>query len=234
MNNLKNNEYLQFIKSLLTDWLFQQSVWQHPFSFSETSNSGFRIFYTRNWQFYLLALMSCLLAIPLVATTLLSIWAVFNDPFEYFMLFFSIALNLLRIYFVKVLYDFVNDAWREIRYDSFDKMMIIEHKSPWLPFSGGEAFHLKDAEGLEIRLIELTNLKTSSAFDCSEQACEIRIKLKDGRSLILIPKIDTIQEARETAYRIYSLTGLQMLSDIGALLFTAQAFQPARSSIFSE
>jgi len=196
----------------------QAHVWQHDFSYQETPDRGFNIFFARGIMFYLMAFISVCLAIPLLVTTGISIEALIRDPFEGFMLLFSIFLNLLRVLAAAILYKYVRDAWRQVRFDAFDQMLIIENKLPWFELSRTQIFHISDAAGLEIRILKTTDLAPAVADDDPENpACEVLMPLKEGSAIVLLPRVKSIQEARTLVYDISSLTGLVLLTDIHSL-----------------
>lgn len=196
----------------------QARVWQHDFSYQETPDHGFNIFFRRGILFYLMAVISVCLAIPLIITTGISIEALIRDPFEGFMLFFSIFLNLLRVLAAAILYKYVRDAWRQVRFDAFDQMLIIENKLPWFELTRTQVFHVSDAAGLEIRILQTADLAPTAADDDPENpACEVLMQLNDGSAIVLLPRVKSIQEARTRVYEISGLTGLALLTDIHSL-----------------
>jgi len=196
----------------------QARVWQHDFAYRETPDQGFNIYFTRGILFYLMAFISVCLAIPLLITTVTSIEALIRDPYEGFMLFFCIFLNLLRVLAAATLYKYVRDAWRQIRFDAFDQMLTIENKLPWFELSRTQVFHVSDAAGLEIRILRTADLAPAAADEDPENpACEVLMQLKDGSAIVLLPRVKSIQEARTVTYEISGLTGLPLLTDIHSL-----------------
>ncbi|PKL48597.1 MAG: hypothetical protein CVV42_08990 [Candidatus Riflebacteria bacterium HGW-Riflebacteria-2] len=193
-------------------------VWQHPFAFEETSDRSFNIFFERRLSFYLMAIISLCLAVPLLITTGISMQALMVDPFEGFMLFFSIFLNLLRVLAAATLYKYVRDAWRQVRFDAFDQMLTIENKLPWFELSRTQVFHISDAAGLAIRILQAATLAPTAAEDNPENpACEVLMQLHDGSAVVLLPRVESIQAARTVVYDISGLTGLRLLTDIHTL-----------------
>ena len=193
-------------------------VWQHPFTYYETPDHGFNILYTRGLSFYLMAALSVCLAVPLLISTGISLEALIHDPFEGFMLFFTIFLNLLRVLAAVTLYKYVRDAWRRIRFDAFDQMLIIENKLPWFELSRTQVFHVSDAAGLEIRILRTATLAPAAADDDpANPACEVLMQLTDGSAIVLLPRVASIQDARTVVYEIGGLTGLPLLTDIHSL-----------------
>ncbi len=157
-------------------------------------------------------------SLPLIITTFISVRAMLTDPFDLFLLFFSLGLNFLRIYFVKVLHNYVCDAWRQVSYDSRDQMFHVRNRVFWSVMRKNEAFHISDVEGVEIRKLEAVSWSTSSSGSEYEGACEILLKMKEGGNLILLPRLNNVQEAREIAAKITCLTGLELLTNIAALV----------------
>ena len=193
-------------------------VWQHAFTYYETADRGFNILFVRGLSFYLMAFVSVCLAVPLLITTGISMQALIADPYEGFMLFFTIFLNLLRVLAAATLYKYVRDAWRQIRFDAFDQMLTIENKMPWFELSRTQVFHLSDAAGLEIRILETVSLEPAAADDDPENpACEVLMQLNDGSAVVLMPRVASIQDARTLVYEISGLTGLKLLTDIHSL-----------------
>lgn len=196
----------------------QARVWQHDFAYHATSDRGFNIYFTRGILFYLMAFISVCLAIPLIITTGISVEALIRDPYEGFMLLFCIILNLLRVLTAAILYKYVRDAWREVRFDAFDQMLTIENKLPWFELSRTQVFHISDAAGLEIRILRTVDLAPAAADEDPENpACEVLMQLKDGSAIVLLPRVTSIQEARTVTYEIGGLTGLTLLTDIHSL-----------------
>ena len=196
----------------------QASVWQHPFALKETHDHSFIIFFARGLSFYLVAVLALALLLPIVYTTVLSFNAMRSDPHDTFILVFSLILNGLRIYAIKVIYDYVRDAWRQVRYNSFDQMITIENISFWFGSRQTQVFHLSDVAGLEIKALKLTDLAPAAAdVDDEEQACEVSMRLHDGRAVVLLPRVESIQAARGVFYQISGITGLRLLTDIASL-----------------
>lgn len=207
------------IAGYLTASRAKERVWQHPFALAETPDHGFTIFFKRSFSFYLMAVAAMAMSLPLFITTGLSIHALIVDPEETFMLMFSILLNAARVYFVKVLYDYIHDAWRKVIFNSFDEMITIKNSAFNFWPGGNHVFHIADVAGLEIRAIKMRAFAISSAddSDSEEQACEVLMKMHDGRMVVLLPRVETIQAARCAVYQISDLTGLKLLTDIAAL-----------------
>ncbi len=193
-------------------------VWQHAFTYYETADRGFNILFVRGLSFYLMAFVSVCLAVPLLITTGISMQALIADPYEGFMLFFTIFLNLLRVLAAATLYKYVRDAWRRVRFDAFDQMLTIENKLPWFEMSRTQVFHVSDAVGLEIRILRAATLEPAAANDDPENpACEVLMQLNDGSAVVLLPRVESIQAARTLVYEISGLTGLILLTDIHTL-----------------
>ena len=57
----------------------------------------------------------------------------------------------------------------------------------------------------------------SVAEGSEEQACEVLMKMHDGRMVVLFPRVESIQAARNAVYQISGLTGLTLLTNIAAL-----------------
>ncbi|HAE38173.1 MAG TPA: hypothetical protein DCG57_05975 [Candidatus Riflebacteria bacterium] len=196
----------------------QARVWQHPFAFEETPDRGFNILFERGLLFYLMAILSLCLAVPLLISTGISMQALIRDPFEGFMLFFTIFLNLLRVLAAVTLYKYVRDAWRKVRFDSFDQMITIENLFPWFELRRTQVYHVSDAAGLEIRILKTASLTPAADEDDPENpACEVLMQLHDGSAVVLIPRVESVQAARTIAYEISGLTGLSLLTDIHRL-----------------
>lgn len=197
----------------------RERVWQHPFALEETRDHGFTIFFKRKISFYLMAVVAMAMALPLFFTTGLSIHTLIVDPEETFMLVFSVLLNAARIYFVKVLYDYIHDAWRKVSFNSFDEMITVKNSAFSFWPGGNQVFHIADVAGLEIRAIKMQAFAISAADDddSEEQPCEVLMKMHDGRMVVLLPRVETIQAARGAVYQISGLTGCKLLTDIAAL-----------------
>ncbi|MBU1107335.1 MAG: hypothetical protein KKB51_11750 [Candidatus Riflebacteria bacterium] len=219
MNNQFNPIRPFKVKEYLTERRLQASVWQHPFELKEARDQSFTIFFARGLSFYLGAVLAMTFLIPIIYTTALSINAMCSDPYETFMLVFSLVLNGIRIYAAKVIYDYVRDAWRQVRYDSFDQMITVENKSIWLGSCQTQVFHLSDVAGIEIKTLKMTDMMPAAAsYDEDEnQACEVFMRLRDGRAVILFPRVESIQEARGLFYKIYGITGLKLLTNVASL-----------------
>ena len=214
-----NTIRISAVKDYLATRSSQAQVWQHPFAFEETLDRGFTIFFERGLSFYLMAVLAIAMAVPLFLTTGLSIHALIVDPQETFMLVFSVLLNAARIYFVKVLYDYIHDAWRKVSFNSFDEMITVKNSAFSFWHGGNQVFHIADVAGLEIRAIKMQAFAISAADDddSEEQPCEVLMKMHDGRMVVLLPRVETIQAARCAVYQISGLTGRKLLTDIAAL-----------------
>lgn len=214
-----NNIRIADIASGLSACRARERVWQHPFACRETLDRGFTIYFERSLSFYLMAVVAMAMAVPLFLTTGLSIHALLVDPQEKFMVVFSILLNAARIYFVKIMYDYIHDAWRKVCFNSFDEMITIKNSSLSFWPGNSQVFHLADVAGLEIRALEMRAFAISAANDndSGEQPCEVLMTLHDGRMVVLLPRVETIQDARGAVYLISGLTGLKLLTEIAGL-----------------
>jgi hypothetical protein len=212
-----HNNYNKMVHSLQPKTIspVQSRVWQHSFSYKENQSKGFEIVFERGFSFYFKSLLALALMIPLIISTGINIDALISDPHEGFMLIFAVFLNALRFFAAAMLFKYVRDAWRQVSYNSFDEMLVIRNGFFNFRGIGNELYHTSDIAGLEIRILEhSTFLPSGKDFDEDNPSCEVLMKLLDGKAVVLLPRVESIQAARATVYDISILTGLTLLTDI--------------------
>lgn len=198
-------------------------IWQHAFSLNSDANDNFVISFQRDLTFYVLAIVAFIFSIPLLYTTMTSFQSIIVDPFEPAMIFFNLFLSTVRMFFIKILFNYIRDGYREIKFCSFDNMISIKNQGVRFYKSKIEIFHLSDIEGIEIEILKDNDLQASGSYETlgnksdDNNTCEISMKVKDGRNIILLPYLSSVQEARNIAWKISNKTSLKMLTNVVSL-----------------
>ncbi len=203
-------------------------VWRHDFIFKEEPEKGFSISFQKDSSFYLIAFLGFIFSIPVTCSIFTSTIALFSDPFEPFLLFFNLFLNTARFFFIKVMYDFIKDAYREIEFSDFDQMISIKTCCLIGLKTKNRIYHISEIKGIHLKVLKDNACQPSGSFSthdsepCSyglnpNRYCEMALEMNDGHKVILMPKIDSITEARETVRRIQKHIKVPLLTKIGSL-----------------
>ena len=202
-------------------------VWPHAFALKELVDGSFTIFFQRGFKFCALAIIAFILAIPLIYTTFTSFKSVLVDEFEIMMLMFNLFLSCVRLFFLKILFNYVRDGYREMEFNSYDKMISIQNRGILLYKRKTDIFHLSDIDGLVIEALKEVDLAPTSSSqtfntvnlmsqEVTDQnfGFEVSLKLKCNRDIILFPYLNTVQEARTIALQISNKTSLPILTNL--------------------